>query len=71
VRLCGFPGCTRRHHARDLCQGHYRQRQKGQPLGPLLVYRPRGERPGRVGANARQREYRARKRAESLALTAI
>lgn len=35
IRICSYEGCGRTHYAKGLCQGHHRQKQKGQKLRPL------------------------------------
>jgi len=39
-RICSFEGCTRRQNAHGLCNGHDKQRAKGQELRPLQVKGP-------------------------------
>lgn len=35
TRTCTFPECDRKHYARGLCEGHYRQHTGGKELRPL------------------------------------
>lgn len=35
-KKCSMPGCGRKVHAKELCQGHYRRLKEGRPLrGPI------------------------------------
>jgi hypothetical protein len=38
LKTCEFPGCKKGLKARGLCQGHYDQQKKGQPLRALRYY---------------------------------
>lgn len=35
MKLCAFEGCGRPCYARDYCQSHYKQRQRGEELRPI------------------------------------
>ena len=36
MKSCDFPGCSRPHHAKGWCMGHYQQLQKGRTLTPIV-----------------------------------
>lgn len=42
---CSFPGCNKRHMAKGLCDGHWKQRKKGRSLTPLGFQRPKASQP--------------------------
>ena len=57
-KLCNQPGCGRKHEARGLCTGHYRQLCLDKPLTPLRAHNrvsKRGE--GHVDKNGYRRVY--------------
>lgn len=37
MKTCTYNDCTKKHHARGLCLGHYKQTRRGLPLAPLRV----------------------------------
>lgn len=37
-KLCSFPECGKSTHAKGLCQGHYKQVKRGEPLAAIIRY---------------------------------
>ena len=41
MRFCSFPGCRRKHDAKNYCQTHYEQWRSGKELKPIVERKPK------------------------------